>query len=102
MNEYIKLVPKPVLEEPYELSMISLYDANFNEIWYHEDINSPNQDHDKAQVRINEIWKFQNEKYVQWSIPQQINLDLSEVYDHEATIEEISTEHRDQKKEDYE
>ena len=35
MNLYIELVPKPVLEEPYPLSMISLYNQDFEEVWFY-------------------------------------------------------------------
>ena len=29
IQEYIKLIPSPVIEEPYSLSFINLYDKNF-------------------------------------------------------------------------
>ena len=42
MIDYSNLVPKAVLDAPYQLSMISLYDNNFNEIWhYAEEEGSP-------------------------------------------------------------
>lgn len=57
MREYSKLVPKAVLDAPYQLSMISLYDTNLNEIWhYAEDENSP-QNYEKAQNFIRDLWK---------------------------------------------
>ena len=77
MTQYIKLVPKPVLEEPYNLSMISLYDASFREIWYHGEPDDSPQSHKNAQVRIRELWEDAGEKYEQWPVPIEIDLDLS-------------------------
>ena len=33
-KEYIKIIPFTVLEEPYNLSFISLYDKQMKPIWY--------------------------------------------------------------------
>lgn len=81
MNQYIELVPRPVLEAPYQLSMISLYDADFNEIWYHEQANNEFQEHDKAQVRIRQLCELEFQGEVLWSEPIEINLDLTEELD---------------------
>lgn len=63
-SDYFKLVPKPVLEQPYQVSMISLYDSEFNEVWSYgaDSVESDGQvsDHDKAQTRIDEIWNYQD------------------------------------------
>ena len=32
-SDYNNLLPSPVLEEPYELSFISVFDKNWNLVW---------------------------------------------------------------------
>ena len=33
MSEYMQLIPEAVIEEPYTLSLIMLYDKNLNRMW---------------------------------------------------------------------
>ena len=57
MNEYYKLIPKTVIEEPYQASIINLYDANFVNIWRYDDDEENSLDELAVEVRIQEIWK---------------------------------------------
>ena len=66
-----------MLEEPYPLSMISLYNQDFEEVWFYGQDDNSLQSHKNAQVRIDQIWEEQGYNYVQWSRPVEINLDLS-------------------------
>ena len=104
MKKYIQLVPRSVLEEPYPLSMISLYDQDHREIWYYGQDDDDPQSHKNAQVRIDEIWEAQGGKYVQWEIPLEINLDLTAEDDSlkevEESTEELSTEDEEENKEE--
>ena len=106
MEQYKQLVPKTVLEEPYPVSMISLYDQDFEEIWYYGQDDDDPQSHKNAQVRIDEIWEEQGKKYVQWKTPLEINLDLTAednpLKPIEQSKEDLSTEHQDERKEDFE
>ena len=52
-NEYIKLIPFTVLEEPYNLSFINLYDKQMNTIW-HWGCNDCLQDYTTAESLIRE------------------------------------------------
>ena len=106
MVQYIQLVPRSVLEEPYPVSMISLYDQDFREIWYYGQDDDDPQSHKNAQVRIDEIWEAQGRKYVQWNFPLEINLDLTAEDDPlkelEESAEELSTEDEEGNKEEFE
>ena len=64
MKEYQHLVPMAILDAPYQLSMISLYDADFNEIWNYKEGPGSQQDHGKAQEYIQQLWTKQGGQYV--------------------------------------
>lgn len=46
---YYDLIPKPVIEEPYSLSLVNLYDADLRTVW-HWGCTDCTQDYDQAIV----------------------------------------------------
>ena len=60
---YFDLIPKPVIEEPYSLSLINLYDSELKTVW-HWGCTDCTQDHDQANLKIDELFSQQGNKYV--------------------------------------
>ena len=54
--------------------MITLYNADFEEIWHHSEGPDSPQDYDRAQDTIKEIWKSQGNKYVYWDPSKEFDL----------------------------
>ncbi len=73
IQEYIKLIPSPVIEEPYSLSFINLYDKNLNTIW-HWGCDDCLQDYTTAEAIIRREFKDAGDQFVQWKEPKQVNL----------------------------
>ena len=75
MDAYDRLIPSPVIEEPYQLSLISLYDHEFNRIWEWgcrgDDCQS--QDIEKANPVIEKAC-FKNGQFVEWNQPRKFLL----------------------------
>lgn len=73
---YLDLIPTPVVEEPYSLSLINLYDSDFQTIWHWGCDECP-QNYATAIGLINEIIvDDQGNQFVQWQEPKLIKLDL--------------------------
>ena len=62
-KEYIKIIPFTVLEEPYNLSFINLYDKQMKTIW-HWGCDDCLQDYTIAESLIREQYVAQGEKYI--------------------------------------
>lgn len=75
-------MPRPVLEEPYSLSFINLYDNELRTIWKWG-CDDCAQDYDRAMTKIDEEVAKQGGVYVQWKDPKQFNLHPDE--DEEAS-----------------
>lgn len=66
-------MPQPVLEEPYSLSFINLYDSQLNSIWTWGCTDCP-QDKIRAAAKVEAEIAKQQDTYVQWPEPKQFNL----------------------------
>ena len=81
-------MPTPVIEEPFGLSMINLYDSNLKTIWS-RGCTDCEQDRIKAVAIIDKEFQVQGNTYVQWKKPKRIDLDSIVVNeDQEAEVEE--------------
>ena len=84
VKSYDELIPAPVIEEPYSLSFINLYDENMNTIWWwgcaseqdeyisqtcSENYNK-DQDYNTAfEIISNNIVNKEDNSYIQWKEP---------------------------------
>ena len=87
MSIYDQLIPETVIEAPYEISMLLLYDANFNLIWdwgcKGSDCNDQNIDN--AQVIMSEVTKNSQGAYFQWDRTKEFMIEEEQIFEGQPT-----------------